>query len=166
MAATYDKIATTTIGSDTSTVTFNSIPNTYTDLKLVFNGRSNGFFGLRFNGDSGSNYSGLTHTSYGSTKSGENTTSVTYINCGKTTAGLGTGKAILVTSNINSYAGSRKKVALTEINADYSGGNGMTYYNVGAWHSTAAITSLSVYSTGSTDLIAGSNVTLYGILKA
>jgi len=38
--ATYDKIASTTLVSATSTVTFSSIPQTYTDLVIVFSGKA------------------------------------------------------------------------------------------------------------------------------
>lgn len=36
MALTYDSIATTTLGASSQTITFSSIPQTYTDLKIVF----------------------------------------------------------------------------------------------------------------------------------
>jgi hypothetical protein len=35
MATTYEKIATTTLGTAAATFTFSSIPATYTDLRLV-----------------------------------------------------------------------------------------------------------------------------------
>ena len=40
MPATYEPIATTTLGSAQATVTFSSIPGTYTDLVLITNSRS------------------------------------------------------------------------------------------------------------------------------
>ena len=62
MPATYDKIATYTLPSATSSYTFTSIPSTYTDLVLVVSARMTGGGGasaiqLQFNGDTGSNYS-------------------------------------------------------------------------------------------------------------
>jgi len=57
--ATYALIASQTLGSATSTVTFSSIPNTYTDLLLVFQGvySLTAGSGIRLNSDSASNYS-------------------------------------------------------------------------------------------------------------
>ena len=60
MASTYTPIATTTLGSNQSTVTFSSIPSTYTDLVLVCNATvssANGTWYLEFNSDTGTNYS-------------------------------------------------------------------------------------------------------------
>jgi hypothetical protein len=60
MAATYEKIATTTLGSAANTVTFSSIAGTYTDLIVVCNGSVSNDTDeprLRFNGDTGNNYS-------------------------------------------------------------------------------------------------------------
>jgi len=57
--STYTPIATNTLGSDTATVTFSSISASYTDLVLIINGgtASTGNFYVRFNSDTGSNYS-------------------------------------------------------------------------------------------------------------
>jgi len=60
--ATYEKIATNTLGSNTQTVNFTSIPSTYTDLVIVVEGTatSSADFTMRVgNGspDSGGNYS-------------------------------------------------------------------------------------------------------------
>jgi hypothetical protein len=40
MAATYTPIASITLGATATSVTFSSIPSTYTDLILVMNGSS------------------------------------------------------------------------------------------------------------------------------
>ena len=40
MPATYEPIATTTLGSAATNITFSSIPATYTDLRLVLVARS------------------------------------------------------------------------------------------------------------------------------
>ena len=59
MAATYTPIASITLGAATSSVTFSSIPQTYTDLIVIFNGRTDGDenTNLQFNSDTTNNYS-------------------------------------------------------------------------------------------------------------
>ena len=69
MPATYEPVATTTLGSTTGTITFSSIPQTYKHLQLrtfTNTSRSSGASGsasLQFNGDTvGTNY--WTHYMY------------------------------------------------------------------------------------------------------
>ena len=59
MAATYEPIATTTLGSAASSITFNSIPATYTDLRVVLVGTTTATANcwLTFNSDGATNYS-------------------------------------------------------------------------------------------------------------
>jgi len=59
MPATYEPIATTTLGSAAATITFSSIPATYTDLVIVFAGTATANLNplMSFNSDSGTNYS-------------------------------------------------------------------------------------------------------------
>jgi hypothetical protein len=59
MPKTYEKIATTTLGSATSSVAFSSIPSTYTDFVLVCNVIRTAGSDMEFqlNSDTGSNYS-------------------------------------------------------------------------------------------------------------
>ena len=59
--STYVPLQTITLSGSASSVTFSSIPNTYRDLIIVSYLPSvaalGGYFGVRFNGDSGNNYS-------------------------------------------------------------------------------------------------------------
>jgi hypothetical protein len=59
MAPTYEPIATTTLGTAAASITFSSIPATYTDLRLVVVAKavSASTLDVRFNNDSGTNYS-------------------------------------------------------------------------------------------------------------
>ena len=60
MPATYEPIATTTLGSAASSITFSSIAGTYTDLRVVFTpqGATAGVSAyLEFNGISTTTYS-------------------------------------------------------------------------------------------------------------
>jgi len=58
MTDTYRPLATITLGSTASSITFSSIPATYRDLIIVGNPLG-AEAAARFNGDSGSNYNGV-----------------------------------------------------------------------------------------------------------
>ena len=59
MPTTYEPIATQTLGSAAATITFSSIPATYTDLRLVLVGTSTISANpkINFNSDTATNYS-------------------------------------------------------------------------------------------------------------
>ena len=163
MPLTYDPIATTTLGSAQSDITFSSIPGTFTDLVLIVTGRQSGGSDvpfLRFNG---------TTTGYSSIRLRGNGAAVAAGRQGGSGMWLGDNSAIatqpaLVTANIFSYAGSTNKSVLGSINAD-SNGAGFLSRAAGIWMNTAAITSLT-WSAGTDTWIAGTTATLYGILRA
>ena len=64
---TYIALATTTLSSAASGVTFTSIPSSYRDLVLVFTGTTSSGFRVQLNNDTGSNY---TTTAMGGSGSG------------------------------------------------------------------------------------------------
>ena len=69
MTTTYEFIAKNVLSSNTSSITFSSIPQTYTDLVLIINGGNTGAVqvAIRFNGDTGNNYSNQSLTGNGAT---------------------------------------------------------------------------------------------------
>jgi hypothetical protein len=163
MPATYEKIATTTLGSAATNITFSTITSAYTDLRLVFTGVSasgNSMY-LRLNGDTGSNYSftelyGTGGDAFSSRSS--NTIVIGFVSTSFTTTPQ------LLTADIFSYAGSTNKTVLTTAAQDNNGSGGVSA-NVGLWRNTAAITSVSILQTAG-NIATGSTATLYGILKA
>jgi hypothetical protein len=72
MANTYELISSNTLASDITSVTFSSIPQTYTDLVIRYSARTNGggivgdTCNITFNSDTGNNYSRVTIRSNGS----------------------------------------------------------------------------------------------------
>jgi hypothetical protein len=165
MPATYEPIATTTLGTAANNVTFSSIPATYTDLRMVIvTGCDSGATAsnFTFNGDTGSNYSNTNLTGDGTTAASGQATGAFNINA------LGvldssTGKRGMTTIDVFSYAGSTNKTALITTSRD-ANGSGTVGRVVGLWRNTAAITSIRFFV--SNNLCAGSTATLYGILKA
>lgn len=160
---TYEAIATQTLGSATATVTFSSIPSTYTDLVLVCNfGASSAGqdFTFRFNGDTNSNYSDTRIYGNGTSAVSNRNTSATRI----TADSVGVSTSLQVTdiiqvinySNTTTY-----KTALVRV-ADAAKSTEAT---VGLWRNTAAITSIDLAMT-SGNLLSGSTFSLYGIKAA
>lgn len=163
MAVTYEPIATTTLGSANTTITFSSIPGTYTDLRLIVVGKVTGISTnntYRFNSDTGTNYSRTRLLGDGATASSDRTTSATSI----TDVFLGsTTNPHLAIVDIFSYAGSTNKTVLT-LNSSDDNGSGYVGRGVGLWRNTAAITTITIANNGTFDI--GTTATLYGILKA
>ena len=165
MPTTYEKIATTTLSSAATDITFSSISSAYTDLRLVFVGvgsSAGDIPAIRFNSDTATNYSRTYLTGNGTAASSNRTTSSNRIACGD--AGDSTTIPSFNTVDIFSYTGSTYKTALIESSEDQNG-SGKVTRTVGLWRSTSAITSITVFNP-SYNLGAGYTATLYGILKA
>jgi hypothetical protein len=155
-------IATQTLGSAASSIDFTSIGSTYTDLRLVLvtQNTSGGNLTMRFNGDTGSNYSVTTLFGTGSSALAERTTSATSLRVMNSLSSSTNWR--LAEIDIFSYAGSTFKTELTSISSD-DNGSGSVRRTVGLWRSTSAITSISLfYDSGNHSV--GTTATLYGIL--
>jgi hypothetical protein len=165
MATTYEKIATTTLGSAAATIDFTSIAATYTDLKLVLVGKTStdAVVRLRFNSDSASNYSNTFLYGDGAGAASSRSTSQTFANL-SFGADFRSAQPGLISTDIFSYAGSTFKTLLSNECLDLNGG-GTVNPSVSLYRSTSAITSVNLLlSTGT--FSTGTIATLYGILKA
>jgi hypothetical protein len=161
MPLTYTPIATQTLGSAASSVTFSSISGSYTDLVLVvnatFSNASTANLLMQFNGDTTSNYSATRLLGDGSAAS-SGRVSGTYMMIGDINNALFS--SII---NIQNYANTTTyKTALAR--TGFAGGYLGAY--VGLWRSTSAITSVLIGYNGSGTFAAGSTFSLYGILAA
>jgi hypothetical protein len=165
MASTYEKIFTTTLGSLQTEITFNSIPATYTDIVLIFNGvRGSGpdlDLCLRFNGDTGNNYSVTTLR-------GNGTAAISYRQSSQPVMSLGviTLDRTTLKANIMNYANTTTYKTVVgrqdSINSTY----GMQA-NVGLWRDTSAINSITIRNqVGFGSFETGCVATLYGIKAA
>ena len=169
MASTYTPIATTTLGSNTGTVTFNSISGSYTDLVLVANAGATAEvdFTMRLNNDSGSNYSFTNLSGNGTSASSSRRSNKTEIYV-SWEAPLGTSIASTTIVQLMNYSNSNTYKTVLSRNGKASGStyNG-TDAIVGLWRSTSAITRIDLITQGSAGIFsAGSTFTLYGIKAA
>lgn len=159
--ATYTQIATNTLGSAASSVTFSSISGAYTDLVLVYSGSqaSQDNFTLQFNSDTNTNYSATTLFGNGTTASSQRFSSTSSI-YGPI---LDATTISDLTVQINNYSNSTTyKTAL--FRGDSS--SFRTTATVGLWRSTSAITSVKCQILGGTNFNSGSVFSLYGIAAA
>ena len=154
--ATYFPIATTTLGSTQSSVTFSSIPATYTDLILVCNvtKTTSANTAFRLNSDTGSNYSTTFIEGNGTTVSSNRLTNTTQgsIDYSDTTVN----PVPSITHFMNYSNTTTNKTTLSRSGSEY------VYAYVNLWRNTAAINTILVYA-ASGNYVTGSIFTLYGI---
>jgi hypothetical protein len=164
MPATYELISSTNVTTTQASVTFSSIPATYTDLRLVFSGFGSGNFGVRVNGDTGANYNYTYFAGGGGTVDSGYANGATYMPI--TAYGMGLSATIqqFYTVDFFSYADSTYKTALSTSSEDQNTVGGYVVRQANLWRNTNAINSITAL--GSTDLQNGSVVSLYGILRA
>lgn len=163
--STYEPIATTTLGSSTSSVTFSSIPSTYTDLVVVFVGTVNGdTVYMTFNSDTGTNYSRTYIDGDGATAYTGRTGSASNMRLSGIMTSLVNTVPALITLDIFSYSGSTYKTVLQSLNVDKNG-SGEVARQVHLWKSTAAVSTISL-NAGASTFTTGTSITLYGITKA
>lgn len=166
--STYTPIATTTLGSSANSYTFSSIPSTYTDLYLVMAtnetvANSNGII-LRFNSDSGSNYSTTYLYGNGSSAASSRESNTTRVGLGWLLAPDSTNLKAIYNVNIMNY--SNTTTYKTVLNRGNNAGQSAEA-NVSTWRNTAAISSITVAtSSAGNDLNTGTVLTLYGIQAA
>jgi hypothetical protein len=165
MPITYDNIATTTISSATSSITFSSIPNTYTDLRIVLTlvAGATQYMQMDFNGDTGgTNFSETWIDSSGTAIATSKTTNQSFIDLSQRTAS--SGSVTFYAIDILGYRGSTLKTCLLESNQD-ANGSGFVGRIVGLWRSTSAITTVRLFSSANIYGV-GTVATLYGIKNA
>lgn len=166
MATTYEPIQTTTLTSAQSSITFSSIPSTYTDLRVVWVGTNttgSSEVRLRFNSDTGTNYSQTALSGNGSSATSGRLTSQTliYLTWGNSLNGT---LPAFKTVDVFSYTGSTYKTVLSTESTDRNG-SGSVVANVGLWRSTSTITSIEL-SVDTNNFATGTTATLYGIKAA
>ena len=161
--STYTPLASTTLGSAASQVTFSSIASTYTDLLIVMNGQiaSGGQDNILFqyNGDTSSNYSGTSLYGTGSAAGSDRASNSTGYIAGRISSAANSTSIFQVQNYSNSTT---FKTSLARGNAP----DQIVMAFVGLWRSTAAINSIRLYTASAVNFNAGSTFTLYGIAGA
>jgi hypothetical protein len=171
---TYVPIASQVLASAQSNIVFSNISPDYTDLVVHASGKGTGSgvqFNIYVNGDTGNNYS----SSYlwddggsagrGSRDVNRNHMDISGVFDGTTSDANSFGP---IQIHFNNYASNYNyKTAIAQSIMSSSAGAGIDYVNfyTSTWYNTAPITSLTFYN-NSSNLAAGTTVTLYGIKEA
>jgi hypothetical protein len=162
MPKTYEPIQRVTATGSSTVISFTSIPQTYTDLVVIFTGfATTGNFYVRVNSDSSAIYSQTDIRGTGSVAGSSRETAQSNVYIGDFIS-----DPISTISNavmhFNNYSN-----ATTFKSFLFRGNNAakFTGLTAGLWRSTAAITGISVHSSGA-NLDSTSVATLYGIKAA
>ena len=170
--ATYIKIASSTVGSGgVASVTFSSIPATYTDLCLKISTRSSAsgaggsgvwdFATIKFNGSS-TNYSERFVYGDGTTAASGSASALDFWTDYSAATASTFGSTEIYIPN---YTSSNYKCVSVDTVAENNGTNAFEGLNAGLWSDTAAINSI-VFTPGSGSWVQYSTFTLYGISNA
>ena len=169
MAITYEPIATANGDGSATTITFSSIPATYTDLKIIIRATSTGSGqyvspAIRFNSDTGANYGSTVLWGDGASTGSYRANTGTSFYASPTQVGVQNLYPCTGIVDVLSYAGSTFKTSLVVGSVD-SNGSGSSERLVTCWRNTAAITTVAVISQGSA-FSTSTVMTIYGIKAA
>jgi hypothetical protein len=163
----FNSIQTFTITSNTASVTFSGIPQTYKHLQIrgiAINPANGGFVGFRHNGDS-STSSYVQHFLYGNANgtaaSSGNTTGQTMINCGGVSYGVSATNPRAFIVDILDYTNTNKYKTSKILTGEDENGAGEVAFQSGLWKNTAATTSLTFIVSNA--FTPGSQIALYGV---
>jgi hypothetical protein len=158
-AGAYFPLGEFTLSATQTDVEFTNIPQTYKHLQIRFSGFSTGDTFMRFNGDTGNNYSrhslygnGSTAAAYGAANDGG-------IGFNYTSTNTQPGLAIC---DILDYQNTNKYKTARILNGNDANGSGFAMFASGNWRNdTDPITSIKIYSGG--NFFANSSFALYGV---
>jgi hypothetical protein len=163
MPATYEPIEAKTLGSDVATVTFSSIPATYTDLVLVMAVKKStsdgGYLALRYNSDTATNYSATFLYGDGTSALSGRVSSEAFGRFGN--ASTSNFQSSIV--SIQNYANAttfKTSISRSSVVGNYT----LSYCTL--WRKTPEVITSITILTDSGNLVTGSTFTLYGIKAA
>ena len=170
MPNTFTLISSATVGSGGVTnITLSSIPQTYTDLQLLFSTRDDGGsflnnVAITFNGNTSGIYSERLIYGYNNTVQTTSNSGATVINFAYSDQSLATANTFSNnTMYIPNYTGStNKSVSIDSVTENNNATNAIASLSVGLFASTSPITSINLYAGGAL-FVQYATVYLYGI---
>jgi hypothetical protein len=161
MPITYEPIATASGTGSNTTLSFTSIPATYTDLILILNGSLNtgNNTRMRFNNNSGFNYSMTVVTGDGSSASSYRDSSQAAFSY----PGYYDTAMSMNIIHVMNYANTTTYKTFIQRNSKASN---QAQAAVGLWAQTSAINQIDIYTASGATWTTSTNITLYGIKAA
>jgi hypothetical protein len=163
----FASIATQTLATAASSITFINIPQNYSHLQLRFFVGGSAVAGpyMQFNGDAGNSYT--SHLMYGDGSTGSTYGQVTasptiYLSMPGQGLASSTSYAAYVL-DISDYTNTYKYKTVKGLYGIDRNGSGQVIINSGNWRSYAPITSLTFANEGGNNFLVGSSFALYGI---
>jgi hypothetical protein len=163
----YTSLQTVTVGSGgASSITFSSIPSTYTHLQIrgIVREASGGFDQafMQLNSDSGSNYATHNLNGNGSSAGAGATTSTTSMSVaaipGSNQSSSVFGATVI---DILDYANTNKYKTVRSLSGTDNNGSGYAWFASGLWQNTNAVTNITIFSTY--NFVQYSQFALYGV---
>jgi hypothetical protein len=162
----YESIATINGNGSTATITFSSISSAYKHLQVRVMARvaaGGEDLSVRFNGDTGANYTRHRLTGSGTAAAAAGNASQNQITTLGSAGMPSTANIYAVTIiDVLDYANTSKYKTARMLSGQDSNGSGGVDFTSGAWMNTAAVTSLTIYANASNYPTAAS-FALYGI---
>ena len=172
MSVFLQPIYTQTVGAGgAASVTFNNIPQGYTDLKLVISARSNvsadtwtqGY--VQFNGSTGNNYSKTSFYGYNTTVGTDRITGTSvfyglWFNGGSSTTSTFGNNEIYIPN----YTSSNYKQVISDCSSENNNATALNILTAGLWSNTSSITSIAL-TVQAGSFVQYSTISLYGVLR-
>ena len=172
MPSTYTLISSNVLSSSAASVTFSAIPSTYTDLVLRCSTRGSRAaivdnVVLRFNSDSGTNYSTTLITGLGSTASSYTTGNGTSLSFNTANGDTSTSNTFGSTEVYipNYLSTSAKPLSVISVSEDNSTTNAYLRALANLYRGSSAISSIVITPEIGPNWLSGSSFYLYGISK-
>jgi hypothetical protein len=162
-------IETKTLGADAASIEFTSIPQTFTDLVVLISGRTNndpdtltyGVLALSVN-SSTADLSNRRLLGDGSAAQSQSSSNGNILITGSANTANTFGNASVYIPN---YTGSTAKSMSVDDVGENNGTRAWTGLRAILWNQTSSITSIGFTASSSGNLVIGSTISLYGILK-
>jgi hypothetical protein len=172
----FESIQTVTVASTAATIEFTDIPQTYTHLQVRYLARENTGGGtnaanqlqVRFNTDSGNNYSLHRLFGNGASVSADGYASSAPINSIRVSGLNGSGATGSSFAggiiDILDYKNTNKNTTVRSLcGGDLNDTNGFIFFNSGAWYNTNAVNRITITNLSAVNFAINSHFALYGI---